>query len=274
MEERKEWFSLEETAEILRPERDGQLLPKHEAVKWLLDTMLNFLEQEAESLLLPSYVFNELVEVWDIRNGKKSEPEKFSGMIDIWIEGKSPRNGSSLMPGLLDLTPYLRSDSRKHGDYHVSLHYTVPEKPQEYPQIRLVESKAVRESELVVSRDKLERYASELGLDDVLEQIDLRDYKKQEEEDETRDTKEKRLQWQEKRLKACITMVDELRKKPKMTDMEIACHLYDHKGMPWGVIGKAIRRDGVSRSPSGWHKEGIRTAGRETAQLKKSTVNR
>lgn len=258
MEERKKWFTLAEAAEILRPERDGRPLPQDEAVKWLLDTMLNVYEQTTESMLLPSYVFNQPVEVWDWRDRKNDETEQFSGIVDLWIEGKSPRDHPGLMPGLIDLTPHLRGLSRKHGDYTISLHCPQPEGSQEYPAIRLVESKTVRESELVVFRTRLENYAAELGLDDVLKCLEERDYKSPE---GAQDDEQARLEW-------CIERVDELRKSG-MADTEIANQLYDEEDMPWHVIGQAVKRDDVHRSRSGWHRVATRLAGREKSQMKK-----
>lgn len=267
MDEKKEWFTLREAVALIKPEHNGYPMEEKEAVSWLLDVVLSgFLNQSGDSVLLPSYVFREPVEIWKAGDCKRGDTESFTGLVDIWIEGKSPRQHKvselDQVPGTVDLTPDLHRTERKHGDYCVSLHCKVPGGPDEYPLIRLVESKLVRESELVVSAETLSRYASEWGLDDVLESLELLDCS-----DGPEVTKEAK----EERLKRCVARITELR-KTGLSDKDIVCRLYDTgEFRSYAVLGQAIDSDPYrSLGGSSWHKNGIRTAEREG--MKKSNV--
>jgi hypothetical protein len=262
MDGKKEWFTLQEVAALLKPERDGYPLETAEAVEWLLNIFLSDItSQSGESVLLPSYVFNEPVEIWKVRDRKREDTELFTGLVDIWIEGTSPRQHHVPVPGFIDLTPELHRTQSRHGDYRVSLHYRCPDGIGEYPLIRLVESKAIRESEIVVSAETLSNYASEWGLDDVLRAIEQIGYSPEEVE-----------QIKKARLSQCIARVLELR-KTGLSDQSIVCRLYDTgEFKSWSVLGQAIDSDpNRALSPVGWHKKGIRAAGRENTQKKKKS---
>lgn len=264
METRKDVFTLEEAAQIIRPERDGQPLPLQEAVKWLLNAMLNLFEQQGAGLLLPSYEFKIPVEIWPARDKSKDESEFFSGIADIWIEGKEPRNRPGIPPGMLDLNPGLHRDSHKHGDYVATLHHRIPGKSQEYPLIRLVYPKMIRESEIVIRRDNLEMYAMGWGLDDVLGVMGYRNYVSLDDE----------INAEQGALECCIAKAADLRKMHKrISKKDLACVLRDNEAFTWGIIGRALDKDPYRElSNSAWSKNGIRMAGREGLTLGKKSI--
>lgn len=264
MEVHKDVFTLEEAAQIIRLERDGQPLSIEEAVKWLLDAMLNIFEQQGDSLLLPSYEFKTPVEIWPEKDKSDNKSVFFSGVADIWIEGKEPRNRPGIPPGMLDLNPGLHMDLTKHGDYVVTLHHYIPGKPQEYPLIRLVYPKMIRESEIVVRRDNLEMYAMGWGLDDVLGLIGYRDFI----------VSENGADADQDALESCISKATALRKMhKKISKKDLACRLRDNERFTWGIIGRALDKDPHRKlSDSAWSKNGIRMACREGMALEKKSI--
>ena len=119
MSKTKEWFTLRETVALIKPEQNGYQMEEADAVAWLLDLLLSdVVNQDGDTPLLPSYFFADPVEIWtNYRNG---ETDMFSGLVDIWIEGASPRNMQGSPPGFISLEPTTHCSPRKHGDYHIT----------------------------------------------------------------------------------------------------------------------------------------------------------
>jgi hypothetical protein len=266
MEGTKEWLTLRETVALIKPEHNGYPMEEADAVEWLLNLLLSdVVIQSGETPLLPSYIFVEPVEIWT--NYGRGETDMFSGLVDIWIEGATPRNMQGLPPGFIALEPTTHCTSRKRGDCKINLHHHVSSKPNEYPKIRLVYEKSIRESEIVISLDTLSRYASEWGLDEVLASIEQFDF------DDPESVKERRTD----RLSRCIERVNVLR-KTGLSDKDIICRLYDTgEYKAWAVLGQAIDLDpNRELSLAAWHKKGIRTAEREgmnKSQMSKSDLS-
>ena len=261
MDGKKEWFTLRETVALMKPEHNGYPMEEAEAVAWLLNLLLSdVVIQSGETPLLASYIVVEPVEIWT--NYRTGETDMFCGLVDIWIEGRSPRNIQGLPPGFIALEPTTHCTSHKHGDCRISLHHRVSGKPNEYPKIRLVYEKSIRESEIVISLDTLSRYASEWGLDEVLASIEQFDCGYTESVDETR----------AERLSRCIERVNDLR-KTGLSDKDIICRLYDTgEFRAWAILGQAIDPNPHRElSLTAWHKNGIRAAERE-GMNKKSNV--